>query len=158
MANWGPVKVNSKEKLTRSPSKSSGSGLFSETLTAALGKRKNRFKEITEELNLRINKEEETEELYEPPLFNVEKIQRIMERVVEKQFEVKDEEEGAKYIYDPALNLKMCQTIAKQIKDRVKAMNYKRHRIISLVSIVEKQHQGVYYKMKYILDPKMDNF
>ncbi|EDS35210.1 conserved hypothetical protein [Culex quinquefasciatus] len=144
MANWGPVKVNSKEekiikeeifnkqklnriwKLTRSPSKSSGSGLFSETLTAALGKRKNRFKEITEELNLRINKEEETEELYEPPLFNVEKIQRIMERVVEKQFEVKDEEEGAKYIYDPALNLKMCQTIAKQIKDRVKAMNYKR--------------------------------
>ncbi|XP_055534784.1 uncharacterized protein LOC129724151 [Wyeomyia smithii] len=144
-------------KLARSPSKSgSGSGLFSETLTAALGNiRKSRFKEITEELSQHINKEE-NEEPYQKPLFNTDKIRRMMQRIIERQFEVDEEEQ--RYIYDPSKNLKMCQNISKQIKDRVKHMNYKRHRIISLATVVEKQQQGIYYKMKYILDPKMDNY
>lgn len=97
--------------------------MFSDTLTAALGKRKNRFKEITEELNHRINKEEKHEP-YQRPLFNTEKIRRIMERVIEKQFDVDEEE--MRYIYDPTKNLQMCQNISKQIKDRIKHMNYKR--------------------------------
>ncbi|XP_058463481.1 uncharacterized protein LOC131437866 [Malaya genurostris] len=142
--------------LTRTPSKAAVNGLISETLTTAFGnKRKNRLKEITEELNQRINAEE-IEEPYQKPLFNTEKILRMMERIIGRQFDVDEEEQ--RYIYDPAKNLKMCQNISKQIKDRVKHMNYKRHRIISLATIVEKHQQGVYYKMKYILDPKMDDY
>ncbi|XP_065092914.1 uncharacterized protein LOC135713677 [Ochlerotatus camptorhynchus] len=165
MATWGSLKLggastttttcSSNTRLTRTPSKGGAAGLFSDTLTAALAKRKNRFKEITEELNHRINKEEK-EEPYQRPLFNTEKIRRIMERVIEKQFDVDEEE--MRYIYDPTKNLQMCQNISKQIKDRVKNMNYRRHRIISLATIVEKQQQGVHYKMKYILDPKMDDY
>lgn len=33
-----------------------------------------------------------------------------------------------------------------------------RHRIISIATIVEKQQQGIHYKMKYILDPKLDDY
>jgi len=33
-----------------------------------------------------------------------------------------------------------------------------RYRIIALVSVVEKNHQGIHYKMKYVLDPKTDNY
>jgi len=33
-----------------------------------------------------------------------------------------------------------------------------RYRIIAMVSVVEKNHQGVHMKMKYLVDPKTDNF
>uniref|UniRef100_A0A8W7P5D7 non-specific serine/threonine protein kinase n=1 Tax=Anopheles coluzzii TaxID=1518534 RepID=A0A8W7P5D7_ANOCL len=158
MAVWGKVKIastttTSKAPLARTPSKAGS--LFSETLTAALGKRKSKFKDITDELNQHINAEER-EELYQRPLFNADKIRRMMERIVEKQFDVDEEE--MRYVYNPAKNLKMCQNISKQIKDRMKAMNFKRHRIISIATIVEKQQQGIHYKMKYILDPKLDDY
>uniref|UniRef100_A0A182R153 non-specific serine/threonine protein kinase n=1 Tax=Anopheles farauti TaxID=69004 RepID=A0A182R153_9DIPT len=158
MAVWGKVKIastttTSKAPLVRTPSKAGT--LFSETLTAALGKRKSKFKDITDELNQHINNEEK-EELYQRPLFNADKIRRMMERIVEKQFDVDEEE--MRYVYNPAKNLKMCQNISKQIKDRLKAMNFKRHRIISIATIVEKQQQGIHYKMKYILDPKLDDY
>ncbi|XP_049293827.1 uncharacterized protein LOC125769255 [Anopheles funestus] len=158
MAVWGKVKIastttTSKAPLARTPSKAGS--LFSETLTAALGKRKSKFKDITEELNQHINNEER-EELYQRPLFNADKIRRMMERIVEKQFDVDEEE--MRYVYNPAKNLKMCQNISKQIKDRLKTMNFKRHRIISIATIVEKQQQGIHYKMKYILDPKLDDY
>uniref|UniRef100_A0A182P3M9 non-specific serine/threonine protein kinase n=1 Tax=Anopheles epiroticus TaxID=199890 RepID=A0A182P3M9_9DIPT len=141
MAVWGKVKI--------------ASTTTTETLTAALGKRKSKFKDITDELNQHINSEER-EELYQRPLFNADKIRRMMERIVEKQFDVDEEE--MRYVYNPAKNLKMCQNISKQIKDRMKAMNFKRHRIISIATIVEKQQQGIHYKMKYILDPKLDDY
>uniref|UniRef100_A0A182MB78 non-specific serine/threonine protein kinase n=1 Tax=Anopheles culicifacies TaxID=139723 RepID=A0A182MB78_9DIPT len=126
MAVWGKVKIastttTSKAPLARTPSKAGS--LFSETLTAALGKRKSKFKDITDELNQHINNEER-EELYQRPLFNADKIRRMMERIVEKQFDVDEEE--MRYVYNPAKNLKMCQNISKQIKDRMKAMNFKR--------------------------------
>uniref|UniRef100_A0A182WIK7 non-specific serine/threonine protein kinase n=1 Tax=Anopheles minimus TaxID=112268 RepID=A0A182WIK7_9DIPT len=126
MAVWGKVKIastttTSKAPLARTPSKAGS--LFSETLTAALGKRKSKFKDITDELNQHINSEER-EELYQRPLFNADKIRRMMERIVEKQFDVDEEE--MRYVYNPAKNLKMCQNISKQIKDRMKAMNFKR--------------------------------
>ncbi|XP_055627373.1 uncharacterized protein LOC129769272 [Toxorhynchites rutilus septentrionalis] len=160
MASWGSAKTASNvaannARLTRTPSKTGSSGMLTESLTAALGKRKSRFKELTEELNQRINKDEQ-EEPYQRPLFNIEKIKRIMERIIEKQFAVDEEE--MRYIYDPSQNLKMCQNISKQIKDKIKNMNYKRHRIVSLATIVEKQQQGVNYKMRYLLDPNMDNY
>uniref|UniRef100_A0AAG5DBT4 Uncharacterized protein n=1 Tax=Anopheles atroparvus TaxID=41427 RepID=A0AAG5DBT4_ANOAO len=153
MAVWGKVKIAT--PLARTPSKTGA--LFSETLTAALGKRKSKFKDINDELNQHINSEER-EELYQRPLFNADKIRRMMERIVEKQFDVDEEE--MRYVYNPAKNLKMCQNISKQIKDRLKAMNFKRyvHRIISIATIVEKQQQGIHYKMKYILDPILDDY
>jgi Tctex-1 family len=33
-----------------------------------------------------------------------------------------------------------------------------RYRIIALVSVIEKNHQGIHMKMKYLVDPKTDNF
>lgn len=33
-----------------------------------------------------------------------------------------------------------------------------RHRIVCLLSIVEKQNQGLSFRMRHLLDEKMDNF
>lgn len=34
----------------------------------------------------------------------------------------------------------------------------RRYRIIATVSVVEKNHQGIHMKMKYLVDPETDNF
>lgn len=34
----------------------------------------------------------------------------------------------------------------------------RRYRIIATVSVVEKNHQGIHMKMKYLVDPNTDNF
>ncbi|XP_055611393.1 dynein light chain Tctex-type protein 2B-like [Uranotaenia lowii] len=163
MASWGPIKISTtSSKFQRKASQlnaedpNSSSGLsFTETLMEALAKRKNRFKEITEELNQRINKEEQEGTYVKSPI-NEETIRSIMQRVIERQF--KADGEGEKYVYDPANNLKMSETLAKQIRDRIKNLQYPRYRVVSFVTVVEKKQQGLSYKMKYILDPNLDNF
>ena len=112
------------------PSKSGNT--FSESLTASLGKRKNKFKGISDALNYRINKEE-ARESYEPPIINVPKIEKLIEEVIEEQFVLEIEEpdlkleikpEPPRYIYVPENNLELCQTISKEIMKRIKAMEF----------------------------------
>lgn len=131
---------------------------FSETLTAALGNRKSKYKDVSKDLNTYINKEEEDKTIAVAP-FSVNKIKAMMQKVIRSQFIIRDEDgDLIKWIYNPEKNLEMSQKIAKSIKDRIRSYNFSRYRIVSICSIVEKDGQGVYYKMKYILDPYLDNY
>ncbi|XP_039955824.1 uncharacterized protein LOC126757114 isoform X1 [Bactrocera neohumeralis] len=60
--------------------------------------------------------------------------------------------------YDSWRSLQMAETLAADIRDRVKRLQHKRHRIVCLLSIVEKQNQGLSFRMRHLLDEKMDNF
>ncbi|KXJ77808.1 hypothetical protein RP20_CCG006432 [Aedes albopictus] len=155
MAVWGSLKVSGGKQGVQPVSQGMR---FSETLTAALGNRKSKYKDVSRDLNTFINKEEEEKTIAVPP-FSINKIKNMMQKVIRSQFIIRDEDgELLKWIYDPEKNLEMSQKIAKVIKDRIRGYNFSRYRIVSICSIVEKDGQGVYYKMKYILDPYLDNY
>ena len=124
-------------RLTKSPSKTR----FTDQLTAAMGKRKNKYKEITEELNQRINKEE-TEELFERPIINKERVKKIMSDVVDKYVIVKDEDVS----YDPTKNLKLCQSVSKVINNKLKTTlkmkRYEEESMINICKIIKRSTVG----------------
>ncbi|CAO1433620.1 unnamed protein product, partial [Diamesa tonsa] len=95
--------------------------------------------------------------VYQRPPFDSDKIYQLISDVVDKTFVTDDEDEP--YVYDANENVNLCQRISKDIRDTLKTWRQlMRYRIIALVSVVEKQHQGIHYKMKYVIDPKTDNF
>uniref|UniRef100_A0A182QM28 Uncharacterized protein n=1 Tax=Anopheles farauti TaxID=69004 RepID=A0A182QM28_9DIPT len=155
MATWGGMKVGSKQGQ---PNNKQAPIRFSETLTAALANRKNKYKDVSKDLNSLINREELESEIYLPN-YSINKLKAMIARVVKQQFVVRNEDgDLLTWVYDPAKNLEMSQTIAKAVKDRLRNLNLPRYRIVCFCSIVEKQLQGFDYKMKYILDPYMDNY
>uniref|UniRef100_A0A182IKA1 Uncharacterized protein n=1 Tax=Anopheles atroparvus TaxID=41427 RepID=A0A182IKA1_ANOAO len=155
MANWGGVKIGTKQpqnNAKQAPMR------FSDTLTAALANRKNKYKDVSKDLNNLINREESENEIFVAN-YSIRKIKATIARVVKQQFILRNEEgQPVKWVYDPEKNLEMSQTIAKAVKDRLRNLNLPRYRIVCFCSIVEKQLQGLHYKMKYILDPYMDNY
>ncbi|XP_058055482.1 uncharacterized protein LOC131206903 [Anopheles bellator] len=155
MANWGGIKIGSKQP----PANNKQAPMrFSETLTAALANRKNKYKDVSKDLNGRINREELDDEICVPN-YSIRKIKAMIVRVVKQQFIVRNEDgDLLKWVYDPAKNLEMSQTIAKTVKDRLRNLNLPRYRFVCLCSVVEKQLQGLHYKMKYILDPYKDDY
>ncbi|XP_055637255.1 dynein light chain Tctex-type protein 2-like [Toxorhynchites rutilus septentrionalis] len=156
MAVWGSLKISSgKQAASKEEPKPMR---FSESLIAALGNRKCNYKEVSKDMNAYINKEEEKTTIAIPP-YSVNRLKTMMQKVIRQQFIIRNEDgDLLKWVYNPDKNLELCQKIAKTIKDKIRAYNYERYRIISLCSIVEKDGQGVQYKMKYILDPYLDNY
>ncbi|XP_058824440.1 dynein light chain Tctex-type protein 2B-like [Topomyia yanbarensis] len=156
MAVWGSLKITSGKKIIAAPS--SQSMRFSESLTAALGNRKCKYKEVSKDMNHYINMEEEEKVIAVPP-FSINRLKAMIQKTIRQQFIIRDEDgDLLKYVYNPENNLELCQKIAKVIKDKIRAANYDRYRIISLCTVVEKNGQGINYKMKYILDPYLDNY
>ncbi|XP_050082049.1 uncharacterized protein LOC126569168 [Anopheles aquasalis] len=155
MANWGGMKMGGKQAP---PSNKQTTMRFSDTLTAALANRKNKYKDVSKDLNNRINREELEGEICVPN-YSIAKIKAMIVRVVKQQFIIRNEDGAVlPWKYDPEKNLEMSQSIAKAVKDRLRNLNLPRYRFVCLCSIVEKQLQGMHYKMKYILDPYMDNY
>ncbi|XP_055545864.1 uncharacterized protein LOC129730508 [Wyeomyia smithii] len=154
MAVWGSLKITGGKQVTAVPSQSMR---FSESLTAALGNRKCKYKEVSKDMNHYINKEEEEHVIAAPP-FSINRLKAMMQKTIRQQFIIRDEDgDLVKWVYNPDNNLTLCQNIAKAIKDKIRAANYPRYRIICLCSVVEKNGQGINYKMKYSLDPYLDN-
>ncbi|XP_049536129.1 dynein light chain Tctex-type protein 2-like [Anopheles darlingi] len=155
MANWGGMKMGGKQ----APANNKQTTVrFSDTLTAALANRKNKYKDVSKDLNNRINREELEGEIFVPN-YSIAKIKAMIVRVVKQQFIIRNEDgDVLPWKYDPEKNLEMSQSIAKAVKDRLRNLNLPRYRFVCLCSVVEKQLQGVHYKMKYILDPYMDNY
>ncbi|GAB0091719.1 hypothetical protein DMENIID0001_065840 [Sergentomyia squamirostris] len=60
--------------------------------------------------------------------------------------------------YNPKKCKILCQLLAQEIKRSVKALNMRRYRIVTLVSIIPKAYQGVTCAMMFFQDPKMDIF
>uniref|UniRef100_A0A182K5K5 Tctex1 domain-containing protein 2 n=1 Tax=Anopheles christyi TaxID=43041 RepID=A0A182K5K5_9DIPT len=155
MSTWGGMKIGSKQGQKgdkQAPMR------FSDTLTAALANRKNKYKDVSKDLNSLITREELEDEIFVPN-YNIRKIKAMIARVVKQQFVVRNEHgDLLTWVYNPEKSLEMSQSIAKAVKDRLRNLNLPRHRIVCFCSIVEKQLQGVHYKMKYILDPYKDNY
>ncbi|XP_035772729.1 uncharacterized protein LOC118456242 [Anopheles albimanus] len=155
MANWGGMKIVGKQAP---PGNKQAAVRFSDTLTAALANRKNKYKDVSKDLNNLINREELEGEIFEPN-YSITKIKAMIVRVVKQQFVIRNEDgDVLPWKYDPEKNLEMSQSIAKAVKDRLRNLNLPRYRFVCICSVVEKQLQGVHYKMKYILDPYMDNY
>ncbi|XP_067632167.1 dynein light chain Tctex-type protein 2B isoform X2 [Eurosta solidaginis] len=60
--------------------------------------------------------------------------------------------------YDSWRSLQMAATLAADIRDRVKRLQHKRHRIVCFLSIIERNNQGLSFRMRHLMDEKMDNF
>ncbi|XP_070502873.1 uncharacterized protein [Chironomus tepperi] len=109
-------------------------------------------------------KEEDDEEnlrkdfLYQKPFFDSEKIYQLISEIVEKSLK-KGSGDDDSYVYSESENANLCQRISKDIRDTLKTWRQlMRFRIVALTSVIEKKHQGLQYKMKYLVDPKTDNY
>ncbi|XP_053672551.1 uncharacterized protein LOC128722889 [Anopheles nili] len=155
MTNWGGMKIGPKQPQSNNKQ---APVRFSDTLTAALANRKNKYKDVSKDLNSLISREELEEEIYVPN-YSIRKIKAIIARVVKQQFVLRNEDgDLLTWVYNPDKNLEMSQNIAKAVKDRLRNLNLPRYRVVCFCSIVEKQLQGLHYKMKYIVDPYMDDY
>ncbi|KAH8348472.1 hypothetical protein KR084_007851, partial [Drosophila pseudotakahashii] len=86
--------------------------------------------------------------------FNMERAQKIIEDCIEERLLW----DRFSRNYDSWRALQLVEGLAAEIRDRVKKLNHRRHRIVCLLSIVEKQNQGVHQRMCHLMDEKRDNF
>ncbi|XP_044571476.1 dynein light chain Tctex-type protein 2B [Drosophila ananassae] len=86
--------------------------------------------------------------------FNMERAHKIIEDCIEERLLW----DRFSRNYDSWRALQLVEGLAAEIRDRVKKLNHRRHRIVCLLSIVEKQNQGVYQRMCHLMDEKRDNF
>ncbi|EDW31463.1 GL11151 [Drosophila persimilis] len=86
--------------------------------------------------------------------FNMERAHKIIEDCIEERLLW----DRFSRNYDSWRALQLVESLAAEIRDRVKKLNHSRHRIICLLSIVEKQNQGIYQRMCHLMDEKRDNF
>ncbi|XP_037927199.1 uncharacterized protein LOC119661787 isoform X2 [Hermetia illucens] len=86
--------------------------------------------------------------------FNMDHIYKIAERVIEERLQW----DRFNRMYDPWRSVKFAESLATDIKDRVKRLKHNSYRVICIVSIVEKQQQGIDYKLQFLLDARCDNF
>ncbi|XP_068147130.1 dynein light chain Tctex-type protein 2B isoform X1 [Drosophila tropicalis] len=86
--------------------------------------------------------------------FNMERAHKIIEDCIEERLLW----DRFSRNYDSWRALQLVESLAAEIRDRVKKLNHRRHRIVCLLSIVEKQNQGIYQRMCHLMDEKRDNF
>lgn len=101
------------------------------------------------------------EDMPKPNLpFDVEKISKRMENIVETKINYIDEDTETKVWvpYDAQKCTKLSQELAREIKEDIKTLELDRYRTVVIVSIIQKQLQGINYKMKYCTDPQHDSF
>lgn len=83
------------------------------------------------------------------------KVDRIV-NTIEQSINQKMAEDVDNKKYDPVRAKLMCQALSKDIRNKVKLMQISRHRIVCLVSIIEKMLQSIDYKMRLCLDNNSD--
>ncbi|XP_034106887.1 dynein light chain Tctex-type protein 2B isoform X1 [Drosophila nasuta] len=86
--------------------------------------------------------------------FNMERAHKIIEDCIEERL-LWDRFSRS---YDSWRAVQLVEGLSAEIRDRVKKLNHRRHRIVCLLSLVEKQNQGIYQRMCHLMDEKRDNF
>ncbi|XP_055380073.1 dynein light chain Tctex-type 5 [Condylostylus longicornis] len=86
--------------------------------------------------------------------FTMEYVHKIIGEIIEERLSW----DRFNRVYDPWKSAQLAESLAVEIRDRVKTLNYRKYRIVCLLSVVEKKNQGLDYKMKFLVDEKMDNF
>lgn len=99
---------------------------------------------------------EEPFKFYHTPVILMDKLSRIIYATVEEK--ITSTRNHTKY--NPKKAVILCQALAAEIRTRVKNLNMKSYRIVTMLSIVPKheQQQGVSYKMALHGDHLVDFF
>ncbi|KAK3091084.1 hypothetical protein FSP39_017013 [Pinctada imbricata] len=93
---------------------------------------------------------ENTYRLEPPAKFRADKVQPIIRDVLERNLE------GRKY--DPIECSLLSKSLAEEIKQKVKELDFKRYKIVAVVMIGQKADQGVQIGSRYLWDADRDNF
>lgn len=88
------------------------------------------------------------------PMFKVDAIYILMAKTIDEILDKSIENRR----YHPTKSVKLCEEISKNVRDRVKELDHKKYRIVSLCSIIECCTQSVCYRTKFFIDNRTDNF
>lgn len=98
---------------------------------------------------------DEKTRLYTSPQIKMDRLVSIMNSTI--QLKMDEDEDNRKY--DPVRAKLMCQALSKDIRTRVKGeLELKRHRVVCVVSIIEKHLQSIDYKMMFCMDFDVDYY
>ncbi|XP_037954417.1 dynein light chain Tctex-type protein 2B-like [Teleopsis dalmanni] len=86
--------------------------------------------------------------------FSMERAYKLIETTIEERMTW----DRLSRSYDSWRSLQLIESLAADIRNKIKKLNYRRYRIICVVSLVEKQNQGVNMRMRYLMDEKLDNY
>ncbi|KAH3831738.1 dynein light chain Tctex-type 5-B-like isoform X2 [Dreissena polymorpha] len=93
---------------------------------------------------------ENTYKMEPPEKFRADKVKPIIEKVLATNLEGKK--------YDPIECALLSKALADDIKLQVKELNYKRYKIICLVTIGQRNDQGVSVGSRFLWDADRDTF
>lgn len=98
--------------------------------------------------------EEPPLQFYNSPIILMDKLSRIIYSTIDEKVT------GSRSLtrYSPKKFAILCQALATEIKRRVKQLEMRSYRIVTMLSIVPKQQQGVSYKMALHGDHLVDFF
>lgn len=91
---------------------------------------------------------------YHTPVILMDKLARLIYSTIEEKLTAAPN----LVKYNPKKAVILCQALAAEIKRRVKQLNMRDYRIVTMISIVPKQEQGVSYKMALHGDHLVDFF
>ncbi|KAK1130115.1 hypothetical protein K0M31_019799 [Melipona bicolor] len=60
--------------------------------------------------------------------------------------------------YDAAECLNVCQSVATDIREKIKNLNFDRYKIVVCVTIIEKANQSIQSSMGFLWDARRDNY
>lgn len=103
--------------------------------------------------------EEQSQEpliFFHTPVILMDKISRLIYSTIEEK--VTSTTSGNLMKYNPKKAVILCQALAAEIKRRVKRLEMRSYRIVTILSIVPKQEQGLSYKMALHGDHLVDFF
>lgn len=93
---------------------------------------------------------ENTYRLEPPAKFRADKVKPIIESVLQKNLEGKK--------YDPIECSILAKALSDDLKGKVKELNFKRYKILAIVTIGQKNDQGVQVGSRFLWDPERDNY
>ncbi|KAL0110569.1 hypothetical protein PUN28_013869 [Cardiocondyla obscurior] len=82
--------------------------------------------------------------------FKIDLVDKIVKSVMNNRFD--------EITYDNAEVIKLCNDIAAEIRRRVKKLNFDRHKIIVVVTIIEKVSQSVETTLGFLWDNERDKY
>lgn len=88
------------------------------------------------------------------PMFKVDSIYTLVAQTIDDILSSSIENRR----YHPTKSVKLCEEISATVRDRVKELDHKKYRILSLCSIIQNCTQSVAYQMKFYIDNRTDNF
>ncbi|KOX71548.1 Tctex1 domain-containing protein 1 [Melipona quadrifasciata] len=87
-------------------------------------------------------------EAYNP--FKIDPVDRIINTIMITKLE--------DISYDAAECLNVCQSIATDIREKIKNLNFDRYKIVVYVTIIEKANQSIQSSMGFLWDARRDNY